>query len=125
MKNIFKTISLLSYCFILLMGMLIPVPFILWLIGSLIVFENFIDQFFAFLGLTGILLNIIPWKNGVLKSVISFIFMTSPLIVLFLRLSFDAFNYAGFILPLVIFIVSYFIFIILQVKTFRDNHMIG
>lgn len=107
------------------MGMLIPVPFILWLIGSLIVFENFTDQFFAFWGLTGILLNIFPWKNGILKSVISFVFMTSPLIVLFLRLSFDAFNYIGFVLPLLIFIVSYFIFIILQVKTITDNHMTG
>lgn len=98
------------------MGMLIPVPFILWLIGSLIFFENFTDQFFAFLGLTGILLNIIPWKNGVLKSVVSFIFMILPIINIALRISFEIIDDLGFIIPAGAFILSYLAYIILQIK---------
>ncbi|MFC5871434.1 hypothetical protein SAMN05443633_107107 [Chryseobacterium arachidis] len=114
--KVLKIISLLSYCFILLMGMLIPVPFILWLIGSLLIFDNFTDQSLAFLGLTGIVLTIIPWKNGVLKSVVSFIFIILPVINISLRISFEAIDYLGFLMPTSIFIISYLAYLILQIK---------
>ncbi|MEN4762377.1 hypothetical protein ABEG63_18760 [Chryseobacterium sp. C39-AII1] len=113
--RIIKIISVLSYCCILIMGMMIAVPMILFLIGTAIDFRN-IDQVFAILGIVGIVLTFISWKEGVLKSIIAFLFMISPIISRLFQAPVESFNYWVFTVPLAIFIITYLIVIILQIK---------
>ncbi|WP_228377105.1 hypothetical protein [Chryseobacterium sp. FH2] len=121
--KIFKIISLTSYCFIFLMGMMIPLPFLIWLIVTLFSFGN-IDQVFAILGIAGIILNLVKWKDSYGKSIISFILMISPIISRLIQVSFEKFHYLGFEIPLVIFIVTYIIFIVLQIKIRRAGNIL-
>ncbi|WP_326984755.1 hypothetical protein VUJ46_09560 [Chryseobacterium sp. MYb264] len=109
--TILKVISVLSYCCIMLVGMMIAVPMILFLIGTAIHFGN-IDQVFAILGLVGIVLTFISWKEGILKSIIAFLFMISPLF----QAPIESFNYWVFTVPLAIFVITYLIVIGLQIK---------
>ncbi|WP_267401566.1 MULTISPECIES: hypothetical protein [unclassified Chryseobacterium] len=113
--RILKIISVLSYCCILIMGMMIAVPMILFLIGTAIDFGN-IDQVFAILGIVGIVLTFISWKEGVSKSIIAFLFMISPIISRLFQAPVESFNYLVFTAPLAIFIITYLIVIILQIK---------
>ncbi|WP_312393770.1 hypothetical protein [Chryseobacterium sp.] len=110
-----KIISVLSYCCILIMGMMIAVPMILFLIGTAIDFGS-TDQIFAILGIVGIVLTFISWKEGVLKSIIAFLFMISPIISRLFQAPVESFHYWVFTAPLAIFIITYLIVIILQIK---------
>lgn len=65
--NIF---SLIAYSFIMLMGQMIPIPFILWLSFTVFDFGN-IDQLFAFLGLVGMILSVVKSKYEISVSLIS------------------------------------------------------
>lgn len=100
------------------MGMIIPVPFILWLIGSLFTFNNFTDQLFAFLGLAGIFLNIISYKDGILKSVVSFIFMTLPITAILFRVP-DSIDDLGFLLPFGVYVLCHMGYIFVQKKSLK------
>lgn len=95
------------------MGMMVPVPFILWLIGNIIQFGN-IEQLFAIIGIIGIALNFMSWKKDILKSIISFIMMILPIANRLLQLPLENFNYGGFIIPFIIFLTSYSLLIILK-----------
>lgn len=46
------------------MGSMIPIPFIIWLGFTVFDFGN-IDQLFAFVGITGIILNVLKFKYDV------------------------------------------------------------
>lgn len=103
--------------------MMIPLPFLIWLIVTLFSFGN-IDQVFAILGIAGIILNLVKWKDSYGKSIISFILMISPIISRLIQVSFEKFHYLGFEIPLVIFIVTYIIFIVLQIKIRRAGNIL-
>lgn len=123
MKNLSRSISIISYLIIILVGEMIGIPFILWLIFTIFDFGN-IDQIFAILGIIGIVLNFSKWKNKILITIISFILMLSPLLSRLLQVGIEKFDYLAFQIPLTIFIISYLLFIIVNIKekkTLSDN----
>jgi hypothetical protein len=122
MKNISRSISIISYLIIILAGEMIGIPFILWLIFTIFDFGN-IDQIFAILGIIGIGLNFSKWKNKILITIISFIFMLSPLFSRFLQVGIEKFDYLAFQIPLTIFILTYSFFIILNIIDIKKSYM--
>ena len=115
MKETTRTISIISYLIIILSGEMIGLPFILWLVFTIFDFGN-IDQIFAIFGIIGIVLNLSKWKNKILITIISFILMLSPLISRLSQVEMEKFNYLAFQIPLTIFIITYLIFIIINIK---------
>jgi hypothetical protein len=115
MKETTRTISIISYLIIILAGEMIGLPFILWLVFTIFDFGN-IDQIFAIFGIIGIVLNLSKWKNKILVTILSFILMLSPLISRLLQVEMEKFGYLAFQIPLTIFIVTYLIFIIINIK---------
>ena len=115
MKEKARTISIISYLIIILAGEMIGLPFILWLIFTIFDFGN-IDQIFAIFGITGIVLNLSKWKNKILVTIISFLLMLSPLISRLSQVEIEKFIYLAFQIPLTIFIITYLIFIIVNIK---------
>jgi hypothetical protein len=115
MKNISRSISIISYLIIILAGEMIGIPFVLWLVFTIFDFGNF-DQIFAILGITGVILNFSKWKNKILITIVSFISMLSPLLSRLLQVGIEKFDYLAFQIPLTIFIISYLLFIIINIK---------
>ena len=118
-----KIISILAYLFIMLMGTMIGIPFIVWLLFTAFDFGN-TDQIFAvlgILGILGILVNLVKWKNSVPPAIVSFLMMLSPLISRTIQVPFELFNYLLFQIPLAIFIIGYPASVILTVK--KQNEM--
>ena len=115
MKITIKLISIFSYMFIILAGWMSGIPFILWLLFSLFDFGN-IDQLFAFMGISGIVLNFTEWKSNILINILSFIFMLSPIISRLIQVPIEAFNYWAFKIPLGIFIITYIAYMIINAK---------
>ncbi len=115
MKNVTRTLSIISYLIIILAGEMIGLPFILWLVFTIFDFGN-IDQIFAILGVIGVGLNLSKWKDRILITIISFILMLSPLISRLSQIEIEKFNYLAFQIPFAIFTVTYLIFIIINIK---------
>ncbi|MBP2619224.1 hypothetical protein [Chryseobacterium jejuense] len=107
--------SIISYLFIILMGQMMGLPFICWLLFTMFDIGN-IDQIFAILGVLGIILNFTKWKNKTLITILSFLLMLSPLIGRMIQVPIESFDYAVFKIPLLIFIIGYSTFIVLNVR---------
>lgn len=114
MKNKFRIISLLSYSLIILMGQIIGLPFICWLLFTSFDFGN-IDQLFAIFGLVGIVINLTKWKNNIPLTIISFLLMLSPIISRLLQVKIELFDYLAFQIPLIIFVITYLMFIVMNI----------
>lgn len=113
MKNILLATSIISYMAILLVGQLVALPLILWLLFTAFEFGN-IDQIFAIFGLAGIMLNLTKRRAMAWVMILSFALMLSPLISRLVQVPGETFNYIGFILPFVIFILTYITYIVLN-----------
>jgi len=98
----------------MLMGQMIPIPFILWLSFTVFDFGN-IDQLFAFFGIAGIILSFIKSKHSVLISLISFILMNLAIASRLMYVSIEALNYPAFTIPFLIFIITQMVLIILKI----------
>jgi hypothetical protein len=109
--NILRTVSIIAYLLIILMG----IPFIFWLLFTIFDFGN-IDQIFAILGMLGIVLNVIQWRNNVVITILSFLMMLSPLVSRMVQVPVEKFDYLLFQIPFFVFIICYLIFIILNSK---------
>jgi hypothetical protein len=86
---------------------------IIWLIFTAFDFGN-IDQLFAIAGLTGIILNLTDWKTSTPVSVLSFVLLLSPIVSRWVQVPIEMFNDLAFQIPLTIFIVTYFTYIIMN-----------
>ncbi len=115
MKNGIRITSLISYFLIILAGQMIGLPFILWLLFTAFQFGN-IDQLFALLGIVGIILNFTKWKTKLFVTILSFLFMLSPIVSTLVRVPIEKFNYLAFQIPLTIFILTYVTYIIVIAK---------
>jgi hypothetical protein len=115
MKNGIRITSIISYCLIILAGQMIGLPFILWLLFTAFQFGN-IDQLFALLGIVGIILNFTKWKTKIFVTVLSFLFMLSPIVSRLVQVPIEKFNYLAFQIPLTIFILTYVTYIIINAK---------
>ncbi|WP_245168976.1 hypothetical protein [Chryseobacterium sp. RR2-3-20] len=94
---------------------MIGIPLIFWLIISAFYIGN-IDQIFAILALIGIILNFTKWKNRISITILSFVFMLSPIISRMVQVPIKMFDYLSFEIPIIIFIITYLTFIILNAK---------
>jgi hypothetical protein len=99
----------------MLAGMMIPVPFILWLIFTLFDFGN-IDQLFAFFGILGIALNFTKFKNNLWVSIISFLLMLSAVASRLMYVSVEALNYFVFTIPFSVFVITKLMIIFFNIK---------
>jgi hypothetical protein len=115
MKNAIRSTSIISYLLIILAGQMIGLPFIFWLIFTSVDFGNS-DQFFAILGIVGIILNLTKWRNNILTAIVSFLLMLSPIISRLIQVPMEKFNYLAFQIPLTIFIITYLTFILISAK---------
>lgn len=106
-----KIISLISYSLIILMGQMIGLPFILWLIFTSFDFGNS-DQIFAIFGLIGLIMNFTKYGKPRLGRVLSFILMILPIARRLTEVPIEKFNYLTFQIPLLIFVITYLIYII-------------
>lgn len=99
--------SLTAYFLIFLHGMFISIPFILFLIFSLLDFGS-TEQIFSVLGLAGVIGLLMisreetDWKK-LLAEVLCFLCMASPIAWRMLDSPLSDFNYRAFILPAGIF----------------------
>ena len=110
-----RTISIISYLLIILAGQMIGLSFFLWLIFTTFDFGN-IDQLFAIFGLIGIILNLTKWRTNIIVTILSFILMLSRIISRLVQVPIEMFDYLSFKIPLTIFIITYLIYIIINVK---------
>lgn len=110
-----KIISIISYLLIILMGQMVGIPFIFWLLFTLFDFGT-IDQLFAIIGVSGVLLNLTKWKNAVPITILSFFMMLFPIIYRIVQVPIELFDYTAFKLPLSVFLIGYIIFIILNAR---------
>lgn len=113
MKEKIRIISIASYMLIILSGQMIGLPFICWLIFTSFDFGN-IDQLFAILGVIGVSLNLTKWKNNSILAMVSFVLMLSPIISRLVQVPIQMFDYLAFEIPLAFFIISYILFIVLN-----------
>lgn len=111
--NIF---SLIAYSFIMLIGQMIPIPFILWLSFTVFDFGN-IDQLFAFSGLVGTILNLVKSKYEILFSSLSVALMITAVASRLIYVSAEALNYPTFTIPFFTFIITQALLIILRIRT--------
>ncbi|MCX8534368.1 hypothetical protein OEA66_18640 [Chryseobacterium sp. KC 927] len=118
--NIF---SLITYSLIMLMGQMIPIPFILWLSFTVFDFGN-IDQLFAFLGLVGMILNLVKCKYDIPFSLLSLALMIIAVASRLMYVSSEALNYPAFTIPFFTFIITQALLIILKIRTKVLKHKI-
>lgn len=118
----FKIISIVSYLLIILMGQVIGLPFFLWLLFTLFDFGN-TDQFFAFLGVLGLTISCKTFSSTrtsrvLLFDIISFMLLASPIVRRLTAIPIGLFDYAAFIIPTLIFCLSYCVSLYYSVKQF-------
>ena len=115
MEKTLKIVSLISYSFIIVMGQMIGLPFLVWLIFTSFDFGN-ADQLFAILGIIGVSLMFTNlFKNRLIK-ILSFLLMITPLIRRLIEIPIEKFNYMSFQIPLFLFILSAIILIFIPNK---------
>ena len=119
-QKIFKIIAIASYLLIILRGGMISFPFFFWLLISLVEFGN-IDEIFALLAVIGlttcfIKLNSLRTLKIVLVEILCFILLASPLAPRLTVVPIEKFNYLGFIIPTIIFVLFYFVSIYFSVR---------
>jgi hypothetical protein len=100
---------------IMLTGQIIGIPFVIWLIFTVFYFGS-IDQLFAMLAIFGIVLHLTKWKSNIIAIVLSFLLMLSPIISRLVRVPIEMFNYLAFQIPLITFVLTYLIYIIINIK---------
>ncbi len=103
---------------------MIGFPFILWLIFTSFDFRNG-DQIFAIGGLIGLIGNFTKYRNLITGKIFSFILMALPIVKRLMEVPTEKFNYLTFQIPILIFVITYLIYIIKpsrNKKTGRTTH---
>ncbi len=107
----YRLIAIAFYLFIILKGQIIGVPFILWILFTLLDFGN-TDQLFALLSTIGLIIIYINQNKArtrriILVDVLCFILLASPLIRRMTAIPIEYFNYLSFIIPTTLFALFY------------------
>ena len=126
MFNKLRYVSLVFYSFILLMGQMIGIPFIIWLLFTIFDFGNS-DQIFAIIGLIGFFFfffkpNTKSTKKEVIFYLISFLFLLIPLIKRILSIPIETYNYFAFIIPIICFMILQIIALIIKIRCLQKNY---
>jgi hypothetical protein len=120
MERRIRNFSLISYLLIMLSGQMISLPFGFWLAFNIFQFGE-LEQLFAFIGVVGIVLNMIRLKRNLFISIIGFVFMLIPLFSRFYEMSFSKFNYLSFQIPFTLFVLTYLVSMVLLVLLINKN----
>ena len=120
LKNRIRNISLISYLLIMFSGEMISLPFGFWLAFNIFQFGE-LEQLFAFIGVLGIVLNIIRLKRNLFISITGFVFMLIPLFSRFYVVSYSKFNYLSFQIPFILFVLTYLVSMVLSVLLINKN----
>ncbi|MEG0918054.1 MAG: hypothetical protein RSF68_13660, partial [Myroides sp.] len=75
-----------------------------------------IDQLLAVFGLAGIILNLSKLKANIVVAILSFLLMLSPIVSRLVQVPIEMFEYLGFQIPLIIFILTYLTYILIIAK---------
>jgi hypothetical protein len=130
-KSLVKTLSILSYCLIMINGSIVAIPFILYLISASISIFNLdgINQSVtSLIGIIGLILIIKNFEEETFKSVfinfLGFLILLVPLIERLSSVSIELFNYLSFKIPLILFIVLFFINMLISIFDYFKNKKI-
>jgi hypothetical protein len=113
MKNytVYKIISIISYCLIIIQGSIIRLPLIIVLLSSLLEsnLADVITSIFALIGLAAIFIISIYAKSKIFFCTELFILLLllSPLVFKLIKFKFDFFDNIYFMIPFINFIVFY------------------
>lgn len=114
-SSILLFISICSYCAITLGGEMIGIPMFCYLALGWYAADDNIDRLFIIMALFGFALFLIKTRNNprkrFIKYAIAFPLLLSPLIHRMCAVPLSLFNYSLFILPAIIFIISYLLFL--------------
>ena len=107
------------------MGSMIGLPFLIWLLFTLFDFGN-TDQFFAFLGIIGLTISVITFKSIrtlkiLLLDIVCFMLLAAPLIRRMTAIPIEKFNYLAFIIPTILFGMSFIFSLYYSVKQYFYN----
>lgn len=103
------------------MGHIIGLPFIFWLIFTCFDFGNS-EQIFAIFGLLGIILNFTKHSKSRIGKILSFALMLAPIGRRMTEMPIERFNYLAFQIPLLIFVITYLIYVLKQNKNKQTVH---
>ncbi len=130
-KSLVKTLSILSYCLIMINGSIVAIPFILYLISASISIFNLdgINQSVtSLIGIIGLILIIKNFEEETFKSVfinfLGFLILLVPLIERSSSVSIELFNYLSFKIPLILFIVLFLINMLISIFDYFKNKKI-
>lgn len=130
-KSLVKTLSILSYCLIMINGSIVAIPFILYLISASISIFNLdgINQSVtSLIGIIGLILIIKNFEEETFKSVfinfLGFLILLVPLIERLSSVSIELFNYLSFKIPLILFIVLFLINMLISIFDYFKNKKI-
>lgn len=101
----------------------------MWLIFTMFNFGK-IDQFFAFLGVIGLIVNFVTFNSQrtlkiLLLDIISFMLLASPLIRRLTAIPIENFNYLAFIIPTIIFGLFYIFSLYFSVRHYSSNQKVS
>jgi hypothetical protein len=121
----FKTIAIISYFLIILMGDMIGLPFFVWLFLTLFSFGD-LDQLFAFLAVIGLTIIFITFNSTrtfkiLLLDIICFILLASPIVRRMSVVPIELFNYWAFIIPATIFWIFYIVSLSYSVRQYLQH----
>lgn len=129
-KSLIKILSLLSYCLIMINGSMITIPFVFYLIfssTSILHLEVINQSITSLIGIIGLLLIIKSFQEekDTLKSIfINIIFFLMLLVPLAERLTsvpIELFNYLGFKIPLILFLLFFMIYIFISILDYKKQ----
>ena len=120
-KSLVKTLSILSYCLIMINGNIVAIPFIVYLISASISIFNLdgINQSVtSLIGIIGLII-IKNFEEETFKSIfinfLGFLILLVPLIERLSSVSIELFNYLSFKIPLILFVVLFLIFMLISI----------
>ncbi len=105
------------------MGTMIPIPFIFWLLFTIFDFGNS-DQIFAVLGIIGLFMQLVKpdlktSKKEIIFYILSFLLLITPILKRMLSISIENFNYLAFTIPMICFVILYFVSVIIKIKALK------
>ena len=125
-----RFISIVAYSVIILKGQMIGLPLLLWLALTVFDFGN-TDQFFALLAVSGLLLILrnrdkTRTQKILLADFLCFILLVIPIIGRLNAVPLAMFNYIAFIIPTVVFVLSYLTSLVYScIRYFRFKNVSG
>ena len=127
-RKVFRFISILSYCFIMLKGQTIALPFIFFIIYTMFGSEGALTAASSITGFAGflLLLCLLPIKKKkqiLIIELAAFMLLCVPLIERLTAVPLAFFNYKLFIVPAISFVTFCLLSLVISVKELNNQSM--